>query len=123
MKTRLLRLFSFIYPLAFFQIPFANAGLNKFTEIDSFDNWTIEQKFDSETKDISCRASMNGYGTWFGDKIRLNQDDDLFYPKGIPKENLRVSMPLKKLRISLKKCRSGLIYSPVLNNSEDSDLS
>ena len=123
MKKRLVRLFSFIYTVSIFQTPFANAGLNEFTQIDSFDNWTIEQKLDSETKDISCRASMNGYGTWYGDKIRLNQDDDLFYPKGSSKKKSQDSIPLKKLRIALKKCRSGLIYLPGLNNSNDLDLS
>jgi len=122
MRMRLIRLFS-LFTLSVFHISFANAGLNKFTEIDSFDNWIIEQKLDFETKDISCRASMNGYGTWFGDRISLNQDDEIFYPKGILRQTLPDNLPLKRLRIALVKCRSGLLYLPDLNNSEELDLS
>ena len=114
MRMCLVRFFPFIVSLSLVQMHSASAGLNKFTQIDSFDNWVIEQKFDSQSKKISCRASMIGYGTWFGEKVRFDNNENIVYPKEISLKTLPSGALLEKLKMRLKKCRTGLMYLPSL---------
>ncbi len=101
-------LFNFF--LSLFQISFVKAGYNQFTEIDSLGNWSIEQKFDSEKEVIECRASKYGYGTWFGERIRLDNNNQLIIPKDLNEGLVEVDLYLDEVRAALKNCRSGLIY-------------
>ncbi len=113
MHNRLSRVFA-IYLLAVFigEIPIAQAGFDHFTVIDSLGNWRIEQKFDAETKKIFCRAFVKGNGTWFAEKIRINQNDELIFPEGISFKDISSSNDVKKVRALLQDCRKGLFYLP-----------
>ncbi len=99
-----------IFLFCAFHISFANAGLNKFTQIDSYKKWVIEQKFDLENDQVFCRASRKGNGTWFSDKIRLGKDDEVILPKDASIENYPSDDDLKNIHIALQRCRAGLIY-------------
>ncbi len=88
------------------------AGLDKYTELDNFDNWLIERKFDSERNKIFCRASMPKYGSWFGSRVRLDEDDKVFIPEELAIFKLPNAFPLEKLQKSLMACRESLIYTP-----------
>ncbi|WP_052043925.1 MULTISPECIES: hypothetical protein [unclassified Prochlorococcus] len=94
----------------FLDISSGHSGLNRFTEIDSFNNWIIEQKFDSETKKVVCRASMKGDGTWFAAKIRLNKNDEVLLPHGDSKHKEIELDDLEHVRSLLRKCRASLLY-------------
>ena len=89
----------------------AQAGLNQFTELDSVGKWTIEQKFTPEENKIECRASIKGYGTWFGARIRLDGNDEVLIPEDVLYKNkFDISDSLIEVRKALLSCRSGLLY-------------
>ncbi len=102
--------FASIFAWALFLTPFANAGFNTFSKIDTYEKWIIEQKFDSEKNEIFCRASRKGYGTWFDERIRIDKNNELVFPTGITKKNYPSKALLKKILISLENCRSDLLY-------------
>ena len=104
-------------------VSISNAGLNKFTKIDAFDNWIIEQKFDTGKERVLCRASLKGYVTWFGGKVRLNDQNKLVYPPDTPLGSLPSPIVLERLELALKNCRSGLLYIPMRKRKNISDLS
>ncbi len=110
MRIFLKGLSSNIYFLLVLCISSVHAGLNHFTEIDAFANWTIEQKFDSDNDKIQCRASMNGNGTWFGEKIRIGANDQILVPLDLVDRKEEAEMHLEEVKYALKKCRSGLLY-------------
>ena len=89
------------------QISFA--GLNQFTEIDSYKEWIIEQKFSLQKNNISCRASKLGYGTWFGERIRLDKNGKVKFPEGIPFVSQPSEKDLEAIQSALEKCNSGLL--------------
>ena len=87
------------------------AGLNQFTEIDSLGKWSIEQKYNPEDNKVECRASMKGYGTWFGERIRLDENGELLIPENaLYKNKADIFSSLIEVRIALSNCRSGLLY-------------
>ncbi|KGG11097.1 hypothetical protein EV11_0499 [Prochlorococcus sp. SS52] len=86
--------------------------MNRFTQIDSFGKWIIEQKFDSDRKEVFCRASMTGYGTWFGEKIRLGMNDEIIFPTDDSKKIVPNLTQIEIVRKLLDKCRAGLLYLP-----------
>ena len=57
------------------------------TEIDSFGKWIVEQKFNSEENKVYCRASMKGYGTWFGERIRLDDNGEVLITEDVIYKN------------------------------------
>ncbi len=90
----------------------AQAGLDKFSYLEKIEDWTIERKVDSITKNISCRASILNHGTWFSARIRLDRNDKLVFPSGSIKKKKTSSSTLTILRRHLKACRTSLIYMP-----------
>ncbi len=110
MRSCLLKIATSIGLLTLFSTSIAEAGFNKFTELDSYKNWIIEQKFDSKNNRVLCRASRSGYGTWFGEKIRLDKSDDVIMPPGTLIEDFPTSRDLDTIKELLKECRSGLFY-------------
>ena len=110
MRTWPLRLFVSIGWLYSFNSFIALAGLNQYTEIDSYKKWSIEQKFDLKKNTVSCRASKSGHGTWFSEKIRLDRNDKVLIPAGVAKKSFPSKEDLEEIHNLLKKCRSGLLY-------------
>ncbi len=97
---------------AFLYTPHSHAGLNQFTDLDQFQGWLIERKFDSENKMIYCRASMPKYGPWFGLRVRLDSEDQLLIPNYLAiKENTFNKQLISRLRKALKNCRENFIYT------------
>ncbi len=90
----------------------ASAGFNRFTELDQFDDWLIERKFDSGNEKFLCRASMPKYGSWFGSRIRLDKNEELVVPEALKGLILPKTFPMKKIKKSLKDCQENLIYVP-----------
>ncbi len=88
----------------------AEAGLDSFSRLDEIEDWSIERRVDSKTKNVRCRASIPNDYAWFGGRIRLDQNDELV----VPHELSRVPPPgfdsLKKVKLALRACRSSLIY-------------
>ena len=94
-----------------FQSPSIYAGLNQFTEIDSVGKWSIEQKFSHEDNKVECRASMKGYGTWFGERIRLDENGEVLIPQDVIYKNKSdVFSSLIEIRKALSSCRASLLY-------------
>ncbi|WP_269622600.1 hypothetical protein [Prochlorococcus marinus] len=112
MRYRLTRLAQLTYIFFLLNIDFVYGGLNHFTEKDIYKEWIIEQKFDSEKNQVFCRASIKGYGTWFGQRIRLDRKGKLVYPSGISSKSPLRENDLKYVRKLLEKCRSSLLYIP-----------
>ncbi len=111
MQKHLSRVVSiYVLTIITFDISMVSAGFNHFTVIDLFGKWNIEQKFDSETKKIFCRAFVEGNGTWFAENVRLDRDDELVMPEGITSGDLPSMNDLREVRARLKKCRNGLLY-------------
>ncbi len=111
MRIILSRIFLYTCIFQALESPLVQAGLNHFTEIDSFGRWTIEQKFNPEDNKIECRASMKGYGTWFGERIRLDKNGEVIIPKDLLYEKKdEISLYLNEVRNSLSNCASGLLY-------------
>ena len=111
MKVILSRLFIWVSISQIFYTTKVISGLNQFTEIDSFGKWTIEQKFTPEENKIECRASIKGYGTWFGARIRLDGNDEVLIPEDVLYKNkFDISDSLIEVRKALLSCRSGLLY-------------
>ncbi len=104
-----------IYLLSFslVDIPIAKAGFDHFTVIDIFGDWIIEQKFDSETKQVFCRASLKGNGTWFAGKTRLNMNNELIVSEGSSSRDRPSLEDVRKVRVLLENCRKGLLYIPM----------
>ncbi len=102
-------LFLFILKLVFF-VSAAQAGLDKYSYLDKINDWVIERRVDSSTNMISCRASIPGYWTWFGDRIRLDKNNDLLVPKAVKKSQRPGALELKKVKLALKACRKDLLY-------------
>ncbi|KGG12802.1 MULTISPECIES: hypothetical protein [Prochlorococcus] len=110
-KIGLFRLIFYSISILYASNFFVYAGLDTFTTLDEFDDWTIERKVESQTNQLFCRASMPRYGSWFGSRIRLDSQDKLLYPQYLEK-NYEISPELMgKLRNALHKCRSSIIYS------------
>ncbi len=95
-----------------FFLPASFAGLNEFTELDYFENWSIERKVDLNNDLILCRASMPKHGAWFGARVRLDKDENIVIPDELSHYKLPKNYPVSRLRRSLRKCRESLIYSP-----------
>ena len=91
----------------------SHAGLDGFTYLDQIDAWQIERKVDSKTHKIICRASIPGYGAWFSQRIRLDQNDQLIIPSDISKFYSQKEISLIKVKRALKTCRAGMIYIPL----------
>ena len=106
MKYLSLLLISIIFPCNF-----SRAGLDQYTRIDIIDNWIIERKIDPSTGGISCRASMRGYGTWFGARIRLNSANELLVPEELSQKQLPDKQTLENIIKAVERCRESLIYS------------
>ncbi len=103
-----------IYVFSFFfgEIPISEAGFDRFTVIDSLGKWRIEQKFDSKTKQIFCRAFLKGNGTWFAEKIRINQNDEFMVPEGVLFRDIPSLDDVREIKSLLQECRKGLLYIP-----------
>ena len=111
MRITLRHCFLCAYIFQSFQSQSIEAGLNKFTEIDSLGKWSIEQKFSPEENKIACRASMKGYGTWFGERIRLDDNGEVLIPEDVIYKNKSdVFSSLIEIRKALSNCRSSLLY-------------
>ena len=94
-----------------FQGHVLQAGLNQFTEIDSLGKWSIEQKFNPDNNKVECRASMKGYGTWFGERIRLDENGEVLMPEDVRYKNKAdIFSSLIDVRNALSNCRSSLLY-------------
>lgn len=91
------------------------AGMDRYSNLDRLGNWLIERKFDSDTSEVSCRASIPGYYSWFGGRIRLNKEGELVIPPDLSDEEPPSIGTLNKVRRALIACRSDLIYSPHLD--------
>ncbi len=102
----------YIFLFFLVDIPLIHSGLDHFSEIDSFEKWIIEQKFDFETNKVSCRASMKGNGTWFAQRIRLDKNDQILIPEGMKLKNTFRSSELEHVKSLLLKCRSSVLYLP-----------
>ena len=89
------------------------AGIDKFSYLDKIGDWTIERKINSLDQSVFCRASVNSNGTWFGSRIRLNESDELIFPKDMLGEDLLFDKRLDSVKIALKLCRESLIYFPM----------
>ena len=90
----------------------ALAGLGSFTELDRINGWLIERKVDLRTNKTRCRASIENTGTWFSDRIRLNEknEDELIIPtKHLSNKRIN-KMSLVPITDALKRCRSNLVY-------------
>ena len=111
MKNFLSKLFVSVCIFQAFQNQVVNSGLNQFTEIDSLGKWIIEQKFDSADGNVECRASMEGYGTLFGERIRLDVNDQILFPQdAIYRNDDEIFDSLIEVKKALSVCRSGLLY-------------
>tara|TARA_Y100001968_G_C19123526_1_gene603091 strand:+ start:82 stop:426 length:345 start_codon:yes stop_codon:yes gene_type:complete len=111
MKNVGLRGFSLILVYWIFPVE-SLAGLDAFTSLVQIDAWQIERKVESNTNKIICRASIPGYGAWFSQRIRLDQNDQLMIPSDISQMDLSNKISLKKVKEALKTCRAGMIYFP-----------
>ena len=89
-----------------------NAGLDKYSFLDKIDNWTIERKVNSTDKNVSCRASIFSNGTWFGSRIRLNKNDELYVPSDLFGQDQSSYSSIPKVKRALMLCRKSLIYIP-----------
>ena len=89
------------------------AGMNKFTLLDRVDDWIVERYVDSSNNSIRCRASIPGVYSWFGGRIRLNEEGELVTPPGLPETEIPSQLTIAKLRKGLKACASSLIYIPL----------
>ena len=94
----------------FFLMPNAVAGLDKYSYLDSIEDWVIERRINSSTNKTSCRASIPGYWTWFGARIRLNKQNELVVPSGFSKSQIPSTSTIKKVKSALKTCREDLLY-------------
>ncbi len=88
----------------------AKAGIDNFTKIDKIDSWIIERRIDSKNQNISCRASIPSYYSWFGGRVRLNQKGDLILPDEYSKTDVPSEDLLDKVKAAIRKCEAGLIY-------------
>ena len=93
-------------------LPKAFAGLDEFSYLDKIDNWIIERRVDSLTNQVRCRASIPGYYSWFGGRIRLDKEDKLIIPNEFLETEITSPLTIKKIRSKLQICRSGLLYLP-----------
>ncbi|KGG23220.1 hypothetical protein EV09_1968 [Prochlorococcus marinus str. SS35] len=55
---------------------------------------------------------MTGYGTWFGEKIRLGMNDEIIFPTDDSKKIVPNLTQIEIVRKLLDKCRAGLLYLP-----------
>ena len=88
------------------------AGLDRFSYLDRVEDWIIERKIDSLSKEVFCRASVSKYGGWFDTRIRLDKNDKLVFPYNFSKKLFPKNSTIKSVRRSLEICRSSLIYIP-----------
>ena len=88
------------------------AALGKYSKLDSVDNWLIERKIDAVNSEITCRASVPGYYSWFGDRVHLNNVDKIVVPSHYSDFEKPKASTISKVVRALKDCRSGLIYTP-----------
>jgi len=77
-----------------------------FQTLDRVDGWLIERKLGEEQKP-TCRASVQGGGSWFSARVHLNSRDELVTPQGLNPPN---QQSLDGVREALKRCRSSLLY-------------
>ncbi len=92
-----------------FSIP-VGAGPKKFSRLDKIGNWIIERSIDSSSGAVSCRASIPGFYTWFGGRIRLNNNGELLVPKEIRPKELPSPFMLAKVRSALELCNESIVY-------------
>ena len=91
-------------------------GLDKYSFLDRIDNWIIERKVDSYNNKVLCRASIPSNGTWFGERTRLDRNDEIIYPLNLKIKKIHNSKSVDNVRKNLRKCRAGLIYLPDFND-------
>ncbi len=92
--------------------PVALAGLGVFTSLDQVGMWSIERKVQPKTYKIFCRASIKTSGSWYSTRIRLDDNDQIYFPTNQTFESQKIDMnALKKVKLALDQCRSDLIYS------------
>tara|TARA_B100000700_G_scaffold320005_1_gene416433 strand:- start:1007 stop:1363 length:357 start_codon:yes stop_codon:yes gene_type:complete len=93
----------------------ANAGLNKYTNLDEINNWIIQRRYDGANNRMSCRAYFKGYGTWFGERLRINNDNILIYPDNMKPGLYDNSQEVELVKVFLNRCRKSIIYTPYKN--------
>ena len=85
------------------------AGIDQYSPIEKIGIWLIERRIDLNNNSISCRASIPSTGAWFGERTRLNKDNDLIYSEGLniirDDETIIVSVVS-----ALEKCKSDFLY-------------
>ena len=89
------------------------AGLNRYSYLDKVGNWTIERKFEPDREKISCRASILKERIWFGSRIHLNKDGEVFIPRDLVFKYIPNESIINNVKRALEACRSGLIYTPL----------
>ena len=106
--------FKLIIFLILIQLPVkpVNSGLDQFTLLDSIDEWELERRFDSKDQSIRCRASVKGFGTWFGSKIRLDAENRLQIPRDVDKNKIPSERSIQKVKRALRKCSETFLYIP-----------
>ncbi len=90
-----------------------NAGLYEYSYLDEVNGWIIERKIDVETNEVNCRASIPSYGTWFSERTRLNENNELIVISTQNKKKIIQQETVNKVIEALNICRSGLIYLPL----------
>ena len=89
------------------------AGLNKFTDLISVEEWLIERKVDLSINETSCRASIPSHANWFGARVRLGPNNELIKPVWISvKANELLDSKLDKVKDLLDDCRAGFLFLP-----------
>ena len=77
-----------------------------FKPLDRIDGWLIERRLDSDQKPI-CRASVEGGGTWFSARVRINARDAVVIPEGLVSPDPQT---VDAVREALRRCRESLLY-------------
>ena len=90
-----------------------NAGLNKFTDLISLEEWLIERKIDLTFEEIECRASIPSHANWFGARVRLGPNNELIKPRWISIKATQLhESKLSKVREILDNCRTDFLFLP-----------
>ncbi len=114
-KNSLLKVFSLALILSFFPVKLLYASINNYTTLVKIENWLIERKIDISRDQINCRASIPGYYSWFGNRIRLDKTDKLIVPEEFSEGEPTSLETLEKVKDILRKCRSSILYLPSTN--------
>ena len=86
------------------------AALDNYSKLDEIEDWIIERKLDSKTKEIFCRASLVKNGNWFSSRIRLDKNDELVFPDGLNSKLKIKEKTLSKIIYKLSLCRKDYLY-------------